>query len=202
MLFTAFLITAGTPIAVLYLASLRRQPRKLASNQALASILIPTFPSAELLISIYRTLNITRQQGLVYQTRYYICAALDQRAIPEDELKPQLKQEDVSETNTTGIKAWKKLDGDSVPLHHIPYDSLQCEWDLFDASCFARLAMLLMFCGHTSLPILFWIRGLHKPNAHTFLDDFTVAMALSGVVIAFTSIAIMVLNPTWRAPGR
>ncbi|KAK0512123.1 hypothetical protein JMJ35_005251 [Cladonia borealis] len=202
MLFTAFLMTAGTTIAALYLTSLRRQPRKLASYQVLASILIPTFPFAELLISIYRTLNTTRQQGLVYPTRYYLCAALDQRAIPETEIIPQLKQEDASETNPTGLKAVKDLDGDSVPLHHIPYDSLQCEWDLFDASWFARLAMLLMFCGHTSLPILFWIRRLQQPNARTFLDDFTVAMALSGLLIAFTSIAIMVLNTTWRAPGR
>ena len=89
-----------------------------------------------------------------------------------------------------------------MPLPHILYDSLQCEWGLFDASWFARLAMLLMFCGHIFLPILFWIRRLQQPNARTFLDYFTVAMALSGLLIAFTSIAIMVLNTTWRAPGR
>ena len=102
MLFTAFSITAGTTIATLYLTFLRRQPRKLASYHVLASILIPTFPFAELLISIYRTLNTKRQQGLIYPTGYYICAALDQRAIPNIEIIPQLKQEDVSETNTSG----------------------------------------------------------------------------------------------------
>ena len=202
MLFMASLITAGTTIAALHLTCLRRQPRKLASYQVLASILIPTFPFAELLISLYRTLKTTRQQGLIHPMRYYICAALDQRAIPESGLIPQLKQEDVLETNTTDIKAAKDLEGDSVPLHHIPYDSLQCEWDLFDASWFARLAMLVIFCARASLPILFWIRRLQQPNARTFLDDFTVAMALSGLLIAFTSIAIMVLNTTWRAPGR
>ena len=87
-------------------------------------------------------------------------------------------------------------------LYLIPYDSLQCERDLFDASSFARLAMLLMFCGHTPLPNLCWIRRLEQPNARTFLYDFTVAIALSGLLIAFISIAIMVLNTTWRAPGR
>ena len=69
MLVTAFLITAGTTIAALHLTSLRRQPRKLASYQVLAPILIPTFPFAELLISIYRTLNTTRQQGLISPMR-------------------------------------------------------------------------------------------------------------------------------------
>lgn len=202
MLVTAFLITAGTTIAAFHLTSLRRQPRKLASYQVLASILIPTFPFAELLISIYRTLNTTRQQGLIYPMRYYTCAALDQRAIPESEIIPQLKQEDVSETNTTGIETAKDLDEDSVPLHHIPYKSLQCEWGLFDAYWFARLAMLLIFCARASLPILFWVRRLQQPNARTFLDDFTVAMALSGLLITLTSITIMVLNTTWRAPGR
>ena len=202
MLFMALLITAGTTIAALHLTFLRRQPRKLASYQVLASILIPTFPFAELLISLYRTLKITRQLGLIHPMRYYICAALDQRAIPESEIIPQLKQEDVLETNTTDIKAAKDLEGDSVPLHHISYDSLQREWDLFDASWFARLAMLLIFCARASLPILFWIRRLQQPNARTFLDDFTVAMALSGLLIAFTSIAIMVLNTTWIVPGR
>lgn len=202
MLFTAILITAGTTIAALHLTSLRRQPRKLGSYQVLASILIPTFPFAELLISTYRTLKTTRQQGLIYPTRYYICAALDQRAIPESENIPQLKQEDVAETNITDIEAPKDLDGDSVPLHHIPYDSLQCERDPFDAYWFARLAILLIFCAQACLPILFWIRRLQQANARTFLDDVTIAMALSGLLIAFTSIAIMVLNTTWRAPGR
>ncbi len=201
LLVTAFLMTAGNTIAARHLTSLRRQPRKLASYQILASILIPTFPFAELLISIYRTLK-TRQEGLIYPTRYYICAALDQRAIPESEIIQQLKQKDVSETNPTGIKAAKDFDEDSVPLHHISYGSLQCEWGLFDARWFARLAMLLIFCARASLTILFWIRRLHQPNARTFLDDFTAAMALSGLLIAFTSIAIMVLNTTWRAPGR
>ena len=201
LLVTAFLMTAGTTIAARHLTSLRRQPRKLASYQILAAILIPTFPLAELLISIYRTLN-TRRQGLLYPTRYYICAAFDQRAIPESEIIQQLKQGDGPETNTTGIKAAKDFDEDSVPLHHIPYNSLQCEWGLFDARWFARLAMLLIFCARASLTILFWIRRLHRPNARTFLDDFTAAMALSGLLVAFTSMAIMVLNTTWRAPGR
>ena len=201
LLVTAFLMTAGTTIAARHLTSLRRQPRKLASYQVLAAIFIPTFPFAELLISIYRTLN-TRRQGLIHPTRYYICAAFDQRAIPESEIIQQLKQEDVSETNPTGIKAAEDSDEDSVPLHHIPYNSLQCEWGPFDARWFAWLAMLLIFCARASLTILFWIRRLHQPNARTFLDDFTAAMALSGLLVAFTSMAIMVLNTTWRAPGR
>ena len=201
LLFTAFLMTAGTTIAARHLTSLRRQPRKLASYQVLASILIPTFPFAELLISIYRTLN-TRQQGLIYPTRYYICAALDQRAIPESEIIQQLKQEGISKMDTTGIKAAKNFDEDSVPIHHIPYNCLQCERGPFDARWFARLAVLLIFCARASLTVLFWIRRLRQPNARTFLDDFTAAMALSGLLIAFTSIAIMVLNTTWRAPGR
>ena len=194
-------MTASATVAARHLASLRRQPRKLASYQVLASILIPTFPFAELLISIYRTLN-TRQPGLICPTRYYICAALDQRAIPESDIIQQLKQEDVSEPNTTGMKIAKDFDEDSVPLHHIPYGSLKCERGPFDAGWFARLAMLLIFCARASLTILFWIRRLHQPNARTFLDDFTAAMALSGLIVAFTSIAIMVLNTTWRVPGR
>ncbi len=201
LLVTAFLMTTSATVAASHLSSLRRQPRKLASYQVLASILIPTFPFAELLISIYRTLK-TRQPGLIYPTRYYICAALDQRAIPESETIQQLKQEEASETNISGIKAAEDFDEDSVPLHHIPYDSLQCESGPIDARWFAQLAMLLIFCARASLTILFWIRRLHQPNARTFLDDFTAAMALSGLFIAFTSIGIMVLNTTWRAPER
>ena len=201
MLFTALLITAGTSVAALHLTSLRRQPRKLASYQVLASILIPTFPFAELLISIYRTLK-TRPQYLIYPTRYDICAALDQRAIPESEIVQQLKQEDGLETNTTGIKTEKHFDEDSVPLHHIPYKNLQCERGLFDAYWFSRLAMLLIFAAQAALTIVLWIWRLRQPKARTFLDDFTVAMAVSGLFIVFTSIAIMLLNTTWRAPGR
>ena len=201
MLFTALLITVGTTIAALHLSSLRRQPRKLVSYQVLASILIPTFPFAELLISIYRTLK-SRPQCLMYPTRYDICAALDQRAIPESEIIQQLKQEDVSETNTTGIKSAKDSDEDSVPLHHIPYKNLQCERDPFDAYWLSRLAMLLMFAARAALTVVFWIWRLRQPKARTFLDDFTIAMAVSGLLIVLTSIAIMLLNTTWRAPGR
>ena len=200
MLFTALLMTAATTVAALHLTSLRRQPRKLASYQVLASILIPTFPFAELLISIYRTLK-TRPQCLIYPARYYISAALDQRAIPESEIK-QVNQEDVAKTDTTGIKPAKDLDEDSVPLHHIPYNNLQCVRDPFDAYWLSRLAMLLIFAARASLTILFWILRLRQPKARTFLDDFTVAMAFSGLLIVFTSIAIMLLNTTWRAPGR
>ena len=201
MLFTAFLITAGTTVAALHLTSLRRQPRKLASYQVLASILIPTFPCAELLISIYRTLK-TRPRCLIYPTRYDICATLDQRAIPESKIIQQLKQEDASETNTTAKEAAKGLDEDSIPLHHIPYKNMQCERGTFDAYWFSRLAMLLLFAARASLTIVFWIWRLRQPKARTFLDDFTVAMAVSGLLIVFTSIAIMLLNTTWRAPGR
>ena len=201
MLFTAFLITAGTTVAALHLSSLRRQPRKLASYQVLASILIPTFSLAELLISMYRTLK-TRPKCLMYPTRYDICAALDQRAVPEAEIIQQLKQEDASETNTTAKEAAKALDEDSVPLHHIPYQNLQCERGTFDAYWFSRLAMLLLFAARASLTVVFWIWRLRQPKARTFLDDFTVAMAVSGLLIVFTSIAIMLLNTTWRAPGR
>ena len=201
LFFTALLITAGTSVAALHLTSLRRQPRKLASYQVLASILIPTFPFAELLISIYRTLK-TRPQCLIYPTRYDICAALDQRAIPESEIVQLKKQEDGLETNTTGVKTEKDFDEDSVPLHHIPYKNLQCERGLFDAYWFSRLAMLLIFAAQASLTVLFWIWRLRQPKARTFLDDFTVAMAVSGLLIVLTSIAIMLLNTTWRAPGR
>ena len=201
MLFTAFLITVGTTVAALHLSSLRRQPRKLASYQVLASILIPTFPFAELLISIYRTLK-TRPRCLIYPTRYDICAALDQRAIPESEIIQQLKHDDVSETKTTAKEAAKGLDEDSVPLHHIPYKNMQCERGTFDVYWFSRLTMLLIFAARAFLSILFWIWRLRQPKARTFLDDFTVAMALSGLLIVFTSIAIMLLNTTWRAPGR
>lgn len=201
MLFTALLMTAGTTVAALHLTSLRRQPRKLASYQVLASILIPTFPFAELLISIYRTLR-TRPQFLKLPTRYDICAALDQRAIPESEIIQQLKQDDVSETNTIDIKATKDFDEDSVPLHHIPYKNLQCERGPFDVYWFSRLSVLLIFAARASLTVLFWIWRLRQPKARTFLDDFTVAMALSGLLIVLTSIAIMLLNTTWRAPGR
>ena len=201
MLFTALLITAGTTVAALHLTYLRRQPRKLASYQVLASILIPTFFFAELLISVYRTLK-NRPQFLKFPMRYDICAALDQRAIPESEILQQLKQEDVSETNTIGIEATKDFDEDSVPIHHIPYASLQCERGPFDIYWFSRLSVLLIFAAHASLTVLLWIWRLRQPKARTFLDDYTVAMALSGLLIIFTSIAIMLLNTTWRAPGR
>lgn len=201
MLFTVLLITAGTTIAALHLCSLRRQPRKLASYQVLASVLIPTFPFAELLISIYRTLK-TRPQCLIYPTRYDICAALDQRAIPESDIIQQLKQEDVSETNPTAKEAAKGLDEDSVPLHHVPYKNLQSERQPFDAYWFSRLAMLLIFAARASLTVMFWIWRLRQPKARTFLDDFTVAMAVSGLLIVLVSVAIMLLNTTWRAPGR
>ena len=201
LLFMALLITAGTTVAALHLTSLRRQPRKLASYQVLASILIPTFPFAELLISIYRTLK-SRPQCLICPTRYDVCAALDQRAIPESEIIQQLKQEDVAESNTTGIKAAKDSNEDSVPLHHIPYNTLQCQRDHFDVYWFSRLAMLLIFAARASMTILFWIWRLRQPKARTFLDDFTVAMAASGLLIVFTSIAMMLLNTTWRAPDR
>lgn len=201
MLFTALLITAGTTVAALHLTSLRRQPRKLASYQVLATILIPTFPFAELLISTYRTLK-TRPQCLIYPTRYDICAALDQRAIPESEIIEQLKQDSASETNTTAKEAGKGLDEDSVPIHHIPYENMQCELGPFDLYWFSRLTMLLIFAARASLTVVLWIWRLRQPKARTFLDDFTVAMAVSGLLIVFTSIAIMLLNTTWRAPGR
>lgn len=81
MIVKAIALSAATTIAAGHLTTLRRQPIKLASYQVIATILVPTFPLSDIAISLCRTFKAWKRRDSNSSIRYYLCAALDERAV-------------------------------------------------------------------------------------------------------------------------
>lgn len=190
--------SAATTLVAQHLASLRRQPFHVASYQVLASLLIPTYAIADILIPAYRTMKAVKRTGWENSTRYYICAALDMRASSVTGLDGVLDTEKVNKI------AAKLADGAisdvCVPLHLVPYQKLELQRQRYDFKWCLRLVALAMFASQAILVEVSWVRRAQH-GARTFLDDFVALAALQGLMIALQSMGIMLLNTTWQVPN-
>lgn len=173
--FTSYLTTI---IAVRCLTNLRRRPSKLASYQICATLLIPTFPLAEIIISTLRTWRAGKRTGLRTSKRYYLCAVLDMRAVP------------ASGDNE-----------DSVPLSMIDPKNLRCEYKSYDAKWAVRVLALLVSASHALLILSLWIRRFWHETL-SILDDLAAVVALGNLLIASAGICIAVLNTAWPMDGK
>jgi len=192
----AAFVNIATIIAARHLAALRRQSRSVSSYQVFATILIPTFALADLSIATYRTIRSWQRTGWQNATRYYICAALDMRAVSTAENDHELRKK----AHEAGVDlADNDLDEVAVPLHLIPYQNVKSQRVPYDTKWFAQMAALVTFGCYAMLIDILWIRRAQH-NARTYIDDYTALTALTGTVITFVSASIMILNTVWRAP--
>lgn len=174
----AFILYVATIISARCLTNLRRQPRKLASYQIFASLLIPTFPFAEIIISTLRIRRTWRHSDLRASKRYFFCAALDMRAVP------------VSGDNE-----------DSIPLSMICSTNLRFEYKPYDLNWAVQLVALLVSAFQALLTISRWIRRF-RHDTLSILDDIMAVVALGSLLMASIGICITVLNTTWLMDGK
>lgn len=175
---SAFTLYITTIIAARCLTKLRRQPSNLASYQIFATLLIPTFPLAEIIISTLRTWRAWKWTGLRISKRYYLCAVLEMRAVP------------ASGDNE-----------DSIPLSMIDLKNLRCEYKPYNAKWAVRVLALLVSASHALLIISSWIRRFWHDTL-SILDDLMALVALGSLLMASAGICIAVLNTTWPMDGK
>ena len=172
---TVFL-AAATAIASLHLAQLRRQPTLLASYQIIATMLVPTFPLADFIISMYRTLKALRNAEKGNWSSYTICSALDVRASDDD-------------------------GGETVPLHLVPPAKVTPVVLPYDSKWFVRLAIQLVFLLQTLYTIVLWMRRATF-GTRAFFDDYMAFTALCGLTVTLLSLYITIMNTEWTCSKR
>lgn len=85
MTLTTLALTIATAIGAEHLSTLRQQPPSISSYHLLATLLFPTFPLVDLILSITGTFR-NHQRSAAYARpswHYLACRALDLRAVPE-----------------------------------------------------------------------------------------------------------------------
>ena len=192
----AVLMCAKSIIVARYLASLRKQPFHVMSYQVLATIFVPTFALADMFISAYRTLKVLQQTGWEHDRRYYLSAALDMRAVAAKDDNGASEQESLENGSNVITEKSEQV---SVPLHLIPYQSLESFRKSYGFRWYARMLLLVAFAYYTFITDLLWIRRAHY-GARTFLDDFIALTAFGGFINAILSIGIVIQNTEWQAP--
>ena len=196
ILVKAVLMAAASIIAARYLATLRKQPFHVMSYQVLATVLAPTFPLADVFISTYRTLKASQRTGWGNYRRYHLCAGLDMRAVAMEAGNATSKQKSL-ESGSTGIN--ENFEQVSVPLHLIPYQSLEPHRISYGFRWCAQMLPLIIFAFYAFVTDLLWMRRAHY-GARTFLDDFTALTAFGGLINAVLGICILTQNTEWQAP--
>lgn len=195
----ALFVTATTAVAARYLATLRSQPRNVASYHVFATVIIPTFALADLSIAAYRTLKAWQRTGWENTRDYYLCAALDMRAVPVTYGDEEVKQEKDEETPVKVVA--KEAAQVSVPLHLIPYQSLEPQRQSYKLKWFTQMAILSLYSCYVLYTDMFWVRRTHH-HARTFVDDYVAITSFTGLVVALVSMSILSINTKWQAPER
>ena len=144
MIVKATALSATTTIAAGHLTTLSRQPIKLASYQVIATILIPTCPMSDIAISMCRTFKDWKRRDCNSTIRYYLSAALDERAV-------------------AGLLSGGE---DTVPLSLVPCQMLDAQRESYDLRWSARLVTLSVFSLQAFLTIWFWIRDYSRVHVH------------------------------------
>ncbi|KAG8527901.1 uncharacterized protein KY384_006817 [Bacidia gigantensis] len=200
----ATVVTILTALVARNLSRLRRQPRGLASYEIWASVLIPTFPLAELMIG---ALKYVQLRGAGHSQRFSLCAALDQRAFPYEADVYRKETDEVKRSETGQAKGSETSDGlentdsaapdeDSIPLSAVPSQNADAQKIEYSQKWYLHVSGLLLYSIFTLFIEILWIRratGLHR----TFLDDFVAMTAFSGQILALISIALMIINTRW-----
>lgn len=169
-------LTATITIATLYLARLRKQPKHLASYQTIMTLVVPTFPLADLIISAYRTLKSSKSAEKRSWNSYTICSALD-------------------------IRASNEVGGETVPLHLVPSTEVKPVVRSHDAKWFAGLVIQSIFLLQMLYTIILWARRAML-GTRAFVDDFMALEALGGLTVIVSSLLITVMNTEWTCPAR
>ena len=158
--------------------SFRRQPRKVASYQLLAVMLIPAFPLDEICISIYRTYKAWQRASPRASKRYYLCAALDMRA--------------VTMSNDSE---------ESVPLSLLGPNNVECRFEPYTLRRCTRLLALFLYEVQMLMTMWLWTRRLLHDGLSVW-DGFTATVALGGLVAAAVTITIEFLSTNWRVEAK
>ena len=163
-----------TTIACRCLAALRGQPSNFATYQVLASVLIPTYPLAELIVGIYRTFKTRRRAGGRGGQRYYFCSSLDMRAVEDSESEE-----------------------DSIPLALVDPDNIHPTQQPCDARWAAILLLLLVLALQAIFTIWLWIRRSANGSL-SVVDDVVMVNSMGCLIAALMGIAIISLNIRWH----
>ena len=193
----AIVVTIATFLVAQHLSRLRRQPRGLALYETWASVLIPTFPLAEVVIGVYRFWQ-RRRTG--HPLRYCLAVALDQRALPLEETVHKKETEEAERLEAPSLRTnvvQAKVKDDSIPLSVVSPQQLETQEQTFELKRYLQLSALLTYSLYAIFIEVLWIRRAQR-NSRTFLDDFVAITAFAGQILAVTCIGIMALNTEWR----
>ena len=176
MMVKAVLLLFIATIATNYLARLRKQPTKLAAYQVSASILVPTFPLADFMISFYRTFKAMRRTEKLIWSSYHNACILDVRASSES--------------------------GEAtVPLHLVPSAQVTPVALPYDTRWFVRLAIQFAFLLQMMYVMVIWgHRATYGRRA--FYDDWIALTAFCGFQTMLLALGITIMNTTWTCPQR
>ena len=176
MMIKAALLVFSTMIATKHLAYLRKQPTGLATYQISASMLVPTFPLADFMISFYRTIKAMKGSEKKIWSSYHNACILDIRA-----------------SGASGEA--------TVPLHLVPPAQVKPVVLPYDTQWFGRLAMQFVFLLQMLYVMILWAhRALYGRRA--FYDDFMVLTAFGGFQAMLLAFGITIMNTTWICPQR
>ena len=187
MFLTATTLTLVTAVGAKHLATLRQQPAGVTSYHVLASLVFPTFPIVDLVISVFGTIKKYPPNGPSTSRlpwRYLLCRMLDVRAITETQ------HSEKSKPRSSAV---------SIPLHLLPCERVLPKKEAYSLAWLTRLLFAILLQLLSLLTIALWLRRAAQ-GGRTFLDDSVAANALGTFIITTMSINILILNTSWTCP--